>query len=227
MRKILLVALCAVCALTASAQRARSTSTSFFSTEKADDGVTFGVRAGLNFANCSGDVEDTDGRLGFNAGVIADIPLMRSLYVQTGLYLSTKGAKNEVSYDGEKLEETISPMYIQIPVLASYRYNFSDAAQLQVNFGPYFAYGVGGKAKEKYSYAGETDETENDVFGDGGLLNRFDCGLQVGTGFTFAKHFNVSFTYEFGLTNAANKDWYDADVSIKNSNCMLNIGYNF
>ena len=38
-------------------------------------------------------------------------------------------------------------MYLEIPVLASYRYNFSDAAQLQINVGPYFAYGVGGKIK--------------------------------------------------------------------------------
>lgn len=219
MKKFLLAAVCAVFTLTASAQRASSTSSSFFSTEKADEGVTFGLRVGLNFANVSGDADDYDARTAFNVGAIADIPLMQSLYIQTGLYFQSKGAK----YEEDGYEETISPMYLQIPVLASYRYNFSDAAQLQVNFGPYFAYGVGGK----YKIEEDGDEFEMDAFGDDGLLNRFDCGLQVGAGFTFAKHFNITFTYEFGLTNAANDDAFDDDFSIKNSNCMLNLGYNF
>ncbi len=40
----------AAMALTASAQRASSSSSSFFSTEKSDQGVTFGIRAGLNLS---------------------------------------------------------------------------------------------------------------------------------------------------------------------------------
>lgn len=50
MKKIIIVAVCAFCALTASAQRASSSSSSFFSTEKAEGGVQFGIRAGLNMA---------------------------------------------------------------------------------------------------------------------------------------------------------------------------------
>ena len=94
MKKLFVAAVCAVFALTASAQRASSTSSSFFSTEKADEGVRFGVRAGLNFANLSGDHLDLDSRTSFHVGVIADIPLMQSLYIQTGLYFQSKGAKN-------------------------------------------------------------------------------------------------------------------------------------
>ena len=50
MKKIIIAAVCAFCALTASAQRASSSSSSFFSTEKVDGGVQFGIRAGLNVA---------------------------------------------------------------------------------------------------------------------------------------------------------------------------------
>ena len=227
MKKLFVAAVCAVFALTASAQRASSTSSSFFSTEKADEGVRFGVRAGLNFANLSGDHLDLDSRTSFHVGVIADIPLMQSLYIQTGLYFQSKGAKSEfdMDYNGYdvKVEQTYSPMYLSIPVLASYRYNFSDALQLQVNFGPYFAYGIAGKYKVEASAAGESADEDYKLFdSDEGDWNAFDCGLQVGAGLTFAKHYYLGFTYDFGLTEVA-----DGDDAPTNSNWMISLGYNF
>ena len=132
MKKIIIVAVCAFCALTASAQRASSSSSSFFSTEKAEGGVQFGIRAGLNMAGMSYEEDNvtvsTDNKTNWHVGIIADIPMMESLYVQTGLYLQNKGYKEK---EGD-YELTANPMYLEIPVLASYRYNFSDAAQLQI-----------------------------------------------------------------------------------------------
>ena len=228
MKKILVVSFCALCALTASAQRASSSSSSFFSTEKVDGGVQFGIRAGLNMANValkedggSGSYS-TDSHANWHVGVIADMPLMQSLYVQTGLFLSTKGYKVEGGDEDEKWKETANPMYLQIPVLASYRYNFSEATQLQFNVGPYFAYGLGGKIKETDTYEGETEEVKNDFFGDkedAANYKRFDCGLQIGLGFTFAKHYYVGAAYEFGFVNFAAKD--SEGGSIKNKNWMI------
>ena len=227
MKKLVLTAVCVLGMITASAQRASSTSTSFFSTEKADQDVTIGIRAGLNFTNMTGDIDENYGmRTAYHVGVIADIPLMQSLYIQTGLYLQNKGTKLDYEEDGYYEKDTYSPMYLQIPILASYRYNFSDAMQLQVNFGPYFAYGIGGKDKYEYGYDGEVEEKfEYDVFGDEGEFKRFDCGLQVGAGLTFARHYYIGFTYEFGLTNIADAE--DDDFNVKNNNFMLSVGYNF
>lgn len=217
MKKLLLVFTCAVSALTMSAQRASSSSSSFFSTEKADGGVQFGIRAGLNLANISfkedGYSYSPKSNTTFHVGVIADIPLMQSLYVQTGLFLQNKGAKEE----GEGYKTTLTPMYLQIPVLASYRYDFSDALQLQVNVGPYFAYGIGGKWKEEED--GESYEV--DFFDDG--IKRFDCGLQVGGGLTFAQHYYLGVAYEFGFINIAD----ESDLKVKNNNIMISLGYNF
>lgn len=241
MKKFLFMAVFAMGALVASAQKSGN-SPVFFSTEKADRGVTFGIRAGLNFANVSAEanhrIYETDNRTAFHVGVVVDIPIVKSLYVQPGFYLQSKGAKYEEIEDDEYyssgLEITGSPLYLQIPVLLSYRCDFSDAVQLQVNFGPYFAYGVGGKLKvenwnerdsEKYSYNFFGDDLDAFKF------NRFDCGLQVGAGFTFAKHYYVGFAYEFGLTNSidVSREYRSQlkDMSVKNSNWMLGIGYNF
>lgn len=224
MKKFLSVAVCALCALTVSAQRASSSSSSFFSSEKADQGVTFGIRGGLNFAGLSGDVDDElGGRTSFHVGVIADIPIVQSFYIQPGVFLSSKGAKYDWSDDGESYSETYNPLYIEIPILASYRYNFSDADQLQVNFGPYFAFGVSGKCKCEYEYDGDTEKEEYDYFGDDGF-KRFDCGLQVGAGIILARHYYVGLSYEFGLTKI--NDW-DGGDGVKNHNFMISIGYNF
>lgn len=228
MKKIFLTIACAVCALAVSAQRASSSSSSFFSTEKADQPITIGVRAGMNFSNFTGDIDDLDSRIGFNAGVVVDFPLMQSLYLQSGLFVTQKGAKYEE--DGEEMK--CNPLYIQIPVLASYRYNFSDATQLQVNFGPYLAYGISGKYKVEMEDMGKG---EIDFFGDdddqfGG--KRFEVGLQVGAGVTINK-FYIGCAYEFGLTNAFDSKWDtdedDDPISFKgkNSNFMINVGYNF
>lgn len=228
MKKLFLTIACAVCALAVSAQRASSSSSSFFSTEKADQPITIGVRAGMNFSNFTGDIDDLDSRIGFNAGVVVDFPLMQSLYLQSGLFVTQKGAK----YEEDGVEIKANPLYIQIPVLASYRYNFSDATQLQVNFGPYLAYGISGKLKFEVE---DMVKDEIDFFGDdddqfGG--KRFEVGLQVGAGVTINK-FYIGCAYEFGLTNAFDSKW-DTDEDYdpisfkgKNSNFMINVGYNF
>lgn len=250
MKKFLFTAVLAMGAFVASAQGSGK-SPVFFSSEKADRGVTFGIRAGFNFANASVEADhkvyETSSRTAFHVGIVADIPIVKSLYVQPGFYLQSKGAKYEHiyrdDYAGSGYELTGSPLYLQIPILLSYRCDFSDAVQLQVNFGPYFAYGVGGKLKYEnwdegdsntfsYNYFGN-DLFETDSYYDEEppfTFNRFDCGLQIGAGVTFAKHYYVGFSYEFGLTNGIeiSREYRSyTDMSLKNSNWMLGIGYNF
>lgn len=211
MKKILLVLVCAICTLTASAQYASDASGSFFSTEKSDQPVTFGIRGGVNFAKISQSSDgyslSTKNYTGFNVGVSVDIPMMQSLYLQSGLYYTVKGAKIE--------EMDCNPSYLEIPVLASYRYNFTDAVQLQINVGPYFAYGIGGKWKDA------EDDTEGDFFDDS--TKKFDAGLAFGGGITFS-HIYVGLNYDLGLMNIM-KD--SGDASAKNRSLSINVGYNF
>lgn len=241
MKKFLFMAVLAMETLVVSAQNSGN-SPVFFSTEKADRGVTFGIRAGLNFTHVSAEANHREyqisSRTAFHVGVVADIPIVKRLYVQSGLYLQSKGARYEhIIYNGYSkggYEIKGSPLYLQIPVLLSYRCDFGDVVQLQVNFGPYFAYGVGGKCKIETWDEYNTDRYSYDFFGDDLediKFNRFDCGLQVGAGFTFAKHYYVGFAYEFGLTNSieVSREYRDQlrDLSVKNSNWILGIGYNF
>lgn len=58
-----------------------------------DKPLTFGVKAGMNISNFSGDFEDTKAKIGFNAGVTLDFALTNDLYLLTGLEFTSKGAK--------------------------------------------------------------------------------------------------------------------------------------
>lgn len=217
MKKILMSLALVASVFSMSAQRASDSETSFFSTEKPEQLIHLGVRAGLNISSFTGDLGDgMDSKCGFVGGVSVDFALMESFYINSGLFFQMSGAKYDE--DGEKL--TCSPMYIKLPVMASYRYNFNESLQWQLNFGPYFAFGVGGKAKYESDYY---DEVKADFFGDdddqfGG--KRFDMGLGVGTGITWNKIF-FGIEYDFGLTKVVK------DVKGKNSNFSISLGYNF
>ena len=226
MKKILVAIACMACVFSASAQQESSSYNSFFSTEKPEKGITWGIRAGFNLSNMSFSEEDesADSKAGFNVGIGVDFPLLQSLYLQSGLYYTTKGFKTSEEDGGDKLEVKCTPQYLEIPVMASYRYNFGATTQLQVNFGPYFAYGIGGKGKMTYEYEGEKEEEKEDLFGKDGFLNRFDAGLGIGAGLTLSK-FYIGLNYQFGLANIA-KDAEDG-YSVKNKNFSISVGYNF
>ncbi len=211
MKKLLLVIVCALMASTIFAQRTTTSSTSFFSSERGDQSVVVGVRAGLNFANMTAGEDDYTyspaSRTAFNVGISLDFPIVESLYLQSGLYLSSKGCTED--------EITLSPMYLELPVLASYRFNFSEAAQLQLNIGPYFGFGIGGKEKD--------DGEKYDFFEDD-FYSRFDSGLQFGAGVTLGKVY-LGFAYQFGYVNLFKE--VEDDEYLKNKNFMINVGFNF
>lgn len=217
MRKILLILVCTICTLTASAQYASDASSSFFSAQKSNHPVTFGIRGGVNFAKQSVSFDGYNfspkNNVGFNVGVCVDIPVMESLYLQSGLYYTVKGYKLEE--DGET--EKATPAYLEIPFLASYRYNFSDFTQLQINFGPYLAYGIGGKYK--WEYDGESEDAK---YFDDDENKKFDAGLAIGAGMTFG-HIFVGINYDLGLTNVLK----DSEGSLKNRCLSISVGYNF
>lgn len=234
MKKTLLLAVVAVCSMTANAQIASGRSTSFFSTEKSENPISFGIRAGINLNHFVADDAETDAQVGFRLGVVADIPIFESLHFEPGLYFSTRPCKSsgsERDYDGDiyKWETKYNPSYLELPLLLSYRYNFSEDWGWRVNLGPYLAYGLGGKAKwddgDKEKLFGEQKYGNNKYTN----LKRLDIGLMFGTSVTY-KNFLLEVGYQVGLTNI-NKDLFwdqnDNRASVKNSGVYIQLGYNF
>ncbi len=223
----------------------------------AQEKIEFGVRAGLNVNSLSGSgAKGMKSRVGYHVGAVMDWNVAKNLYVQPGLYFTTRGAKS--SYDGG--EEKINMNYLQIPITVAYRFPVSEQVKIDVNVGPYIALGLGGKIK--YSESGDwgdegdwsdysfddfddyaSDETK--VFGSNGLYKRFDAGLRFGASVHF-KRFSLGFSYDLGLTNIirdSNEDYdsgedffsyddedFDPSYSkpkIKNGSFQISLGYNF
>lgn len=181
--------------------------------------INWGVRASLGFGHAVGSIKSDDfkypdqkygAKVGFSIGGIADIKLTESIYLQPGLYYINKGYSSSVDFGKYETKETTNLHYFEIPVLASYRYSINNDFELQGNFGPYIAVGLGGKVKlsgededglevsKKYPAFG-VDEKE--LRGD---LKRFDFGLSFGVGVTMKEHYYAGIKYDLGLVNMLN-----------------------
>lgn len=180
--------------------------------------VKWDARFGMNFSNQT-KLDDTKALPGFTMGVGMDYGFTENWSLQSGLMITSKGFK--VKEMGEKL--TVRPIYLDIPILAAYKFAISDNAKFVVNVGPYMAIGLGGKAKEHWD--GGEDEK---VFDDKGLdCKRFDLGIQYGIGLELGEHYLVNFTGQNGfITPYDFVDGYDGDKP-KNMNFAIGVGYRF
>src|SRR5690606_21065628 len=78
-----------------------------FGVANAQDGAQFGVKAGLNMSNITGDF-DADGATSFYVGGLVDLTISENFHIQPELLYSMEGAD----------EASIS--YLRIPVMAKY-----------------------------------------------------------------------------------------------------------
>lgn len=214
--------------------------------------VLFDVHGGLNIASASmsssmqGEASNSS-LAGYKAGVGVAFPINDNIRIKSGIDLTTKGFKQEYSYNSYKSEDKIRPMYVQLPVLVSGGYSFNEKVRLEGNIGAYFAYGIAGKAKFKESNTNWSDEYERDIFGDKGPswndeseteatgdmgIKRFDAGLVIGADIILYQHLMFNIQYELGLTNVVdNKVWKEKynyeNPSIKNRSLCISVGYIF
>ncbi|MBK8196003.1 MAG: PorT family protein [Lewinellaceae bacterium] len=178
--------------------------------------VRFGVKAGLNLANISGDdVGDTKMLPTFLVGGQAEFGLAENLGLGVGLQLSGKGFKVSDDFLEEDLKYSV--MYIQVPVLLQYRNSGFFAG-----VGPYVGFAISGKAKAGgESISLEFGNTEDD---DLAPLD-FGAGLELGYEFS---NIRATASYNLGLANIVPKDIADAeDVSAKNTVIGIAVAYLF
>lgn len=207
--------------------------------------VSYGLRAGFNLSNLAVELGPStdeklnlDSRIGFHVGTVVDIPITNGFYVQPGALFTTRGAKwghqyEEGSYAIESIEKYRS-MYLQIPVLVSFRADLTPSVSLQLHAGPYFSFGLGGKCTsevkhldgsteiEEGLYFGESTETEKHLG-----VKRFDWGLTFGAGAMVKRHYYIGFQYDLGLMNGAIKEEMGENTKIYNRCFSIQVGYNF
>jgi len=185
--------------------------------------LNLGVKGGMIMSNFYGDeLNETNLKIGFNVGLLADYEINQSSAIQSGLFFLTKGSQYHGSFGSISGEVTVNPMYLQIPLHYAYKISVTPGTRVVLHAGPYAAYGVGGKTKGKVSIGDNSLASKGvDVFGDDGF-KPFDAGLGLGVGAEFGS-FLVDLGWDMGLVNITRSD----NVTVKNQSAYLSIGFKF
>ena len=173
--------------------------------------VQLGIRAGVNSAtlkfNNPSQNATQQARIDFQGGFLLDVPLTRSLSLQPALLISTKGTRiNTVAIDSSRtpaatpITNTIKLLYVELPVLALYRFTISPSLRLYGGAGPYLGMGIGGRLTSTFVLIGEHEAR----FGSGGVgsntFRRFDYGLSGAAGLEWHRLL-LGVSYEYGLVD--------------------------
>lgn len=204
-----------------------------------DKPFSVGVKAGVNLSNFSAEDTDTKSRVGYQFGIVGEYQLPNSFFLQSGMNISSKGAKIDQNidydYNGDGYSDygymkiDYNAVYLQLPILAGYKIDVTDNFGIKLFAGPYLAYGIGGKSTLKGKMTmglpyGESETIEGkekaDTFSDE-LIKRFDMGLLGGVTAQYGK-LSLSLGYEYGITDIS-----QGTNSIHNQNAFATIGYTF
>ena len=159
----------------------------------------------------------------FRIGVGYDFHLNSLWSIEPSLHYYAKGWKNKdrevpvydddgnyvYDEDGNQLKGmmgvTSNTNYIELPVLFRYKWETDTNNCILFSFGPYAAYGIGGKTKvngdteqtgvERFYYTHPTFSQKD--------MRRFDAGATVGIAYRFSQQFEVGVSCDFGLTKVS------------------------
>lgn len=150
----------------------------WWDSSKSNEGVSLSAQFGLNLSHFTHIDRWSDIKAGVNVGIIAEKPILKSLAVKAGVLYTMKGAigNNDGGFGG-RLITTLSPSYLEIPILASYQLQYNDDVRFIFDFGPSVVY------KERYSA---------ELIFDCGAANISNMGGKV-SNFTFMKNLGYKF----------------------------------
>ncbi len=168
-------------------------------------GVDFGIKAGVNFANISDAKQgatnlDFSGKTGVVVGAFVGAKLNDRFGVQADLLYSQQGAE----FDGGEFDLD----YVNVPIVAKI-YFFKG---LHFQAGPQFGVIVNDEAKTLVG------EVINDI-----AVNDFDVSGVVGLGYDVPLGLRLEARYNFGLSDVPDAP----GASGKNSVVTLSLGYSF
>ncbi|RTQ49737.1 PorT family protein [Hymenobacter gummosus] len=189
------------------------------------DGVRFGLRAGVNVADWSGDavqslqslLDLTDGavtrqqRPGFHAGAYVSLPLGPRFTIEPGVQYSEKGMVMSGKLPIEALDflnaqatATARMSYIDVPVLLK---GYLTRG-LYLYAGPQASYLVSGKARLEAGALGFSAYKQD--FDVKEYFRELDFGLTGGAGYQFGNGLGLSAGYDYGLSSLDKNNNFDA-----------------
>lgn len=191
--------------------------------------VQFIIRGGFSMTNTTrvviGQPDKESLKIGYNAGLLADLYIGKGLYIQSGVTLTTKGARiKDFPINGSgKTNLTMNALYLQVPLLFAFKIPVGNTETQSFNLaiGPYYAHGLKGNIKGKGFNTVKT-------FGEEGVCKKADIGLDVEIQYEASK-FYLFYGAEVGFTKIMEKDGLPTNFKerIKNYQFKGGIGYKF
>lgn len=185
---------------------------------------SIGLRVGVNSTNFGVAFDDDitsedefafDAVIRFQAGLVAEFPIAGPVGIETGLFYTGHGAKND--FLGTSYETRLD--YLQLPLLLKLRGEVGQIS-LFLHAGPYASFAISGVNKFEIAGVGTTEDID---FGDkDGEYSRLDFGLLVGGGIGFGP-IDVGLNYGYGLAKILNAD----NVRVGNRALSLTLSYRF
>jgi hypothetical protein len=210
-----------------------------FVTQAQTGGTSFGIRGGVDLQTFNGKDHNGDNlKLSlaprFNIGVVADISVAPDFYFQPGLLFTTKGAKSKDQFLGVDMTAEYNLSYIELPLSLLYKPIVGNG-RFMLGFGPYLAYGIGGKNKyEVGSISGEEDIVFGNEYSsanpnDTKYFKALDYGANLFFGYELLSGISLQLNTQLGLAkiNADNTTATEGKVIFKNTGFGLSLGYSF
>jgi len=189
--------------------------------------ISWNAKAGINISNII-NWGDVDFKPGYQVGVGMDYYFNDHWGIQPSLLLISKGFKDKGDYyfppfmeNSEKLKSydiTNNKVYVELPLLLTYRFNVSEKLKLIFSGGGYIAYGIAGKSKNTNTLLdGSTKKDKVDSFSAG--VEKFDTGLAAGAALEYNDKYSIGLSSDFGLRST--------EARFKNRTYGLTFGYRF
>jgi hypothetical protein len=186
--------------------------------------LSFGIRAGVTSTGMKGDAVNslqnildytngaitTSNHTGFFAGANASIPVSDLVSIEPGLYYSQKGYDMRgdlnlkgVEFLGANAQAKLTSHYVDLPVLLKLNFN-----GLQLFAGPQISYLAKADLRTTAGALGFNvlDKTMDAT----NQFNRWDAAITGGIGYQFANGFNVSASYDYGLSKVDANQNFDS-----------------
>ena len=188
---------------------------SFLANVSVGQSVKFGLEAGLNLSNFSGDA-DMDAKLGYQGGLYAEHAFSDHYSIRLSLLTANKGAK--IEEDGVTMKYALN--YIELKPMVIRKFALGNL-NLTGGLGVYYAPFASGTLRANKKVLGPDGDSKTESInmgsGDNDMLKSTDFGLSAMAGVDLKDFGTIGVQYEMGLANISNMDGTD----VKNSSFSI------
>lgn len=200
-----------------------------------------------NYMGCFSEIRQLNTTMGCGAGAgaVAELAFRDFIALGTQINFLVYNNRTDMAVSNDQAT-SVSNVFIQnrlyylnFPVYVSFRFNAAQNLKWNIDLGGYYSYGIGGFQKQT-AYSSMINElgqlvnrvvtTRSHIFNNSEtFLNEYyrgDLGIHLSTGLTFARHYHIGVTSDFGVRNISHRNGI-VNPDIHNITVMFNAGYRF